>query len=88
MKKIADILRLYLPSKAIAHGAMVELAKPLYMGRPQGKIALMIVFWKAAKESGDLDLVQKAVDGIKELAEKTGFKELYSMVKKQCFNDI
>ena len=89
MRKIVDILRLDLTSKAIAHGAMVELAKPLYMGRPQGKIATLIAFWKAAKEYGDLDLVQKAVDGIKELAEKTGlegFKGLYSLVNGHTGN--
>jgi len=77
--------------KAIAYGAIVELYKPVYMGRLEEKIAALMVLRKAAKESGNLDLVQKAVDGIKELAEKTGlegFKKLNSMVKGQRFNDI
>ena len=53
----------------------------------QLKIATLFALRKAAKKSGNLDLVQKAVDGIKRLAEKTGlegFKELYSVVKGQC----
>jgi len=57
--------------EAITFGAIAELAKTVYMGRPEAKMATLIVFWRAATESGNLDLVQKAVDGIKELAEKT-----------------
>ena len=60
--------------EAIACGAIAELAKTLYMGRPEGKLGTLIVFSRAARKSGNLDLVKKAVDGIKELAEKTGLE--------------
>ena len=77
-KTLLDLKR-----EAIAYGAIVELYKPVYMGRLEEKIATLFALRKAALKSGNLDLVQKAVDGIKGLAEKTGlegFKELYSMV--------
>ena len=64
---------------AIASGAVVELFRPVYMGRPDMKLSILKLFRLAAAASRKSALVVRAVDGIKDLAEKTGlevFKEI------------
>ena len=64
---------------AIASGAVVELFRPVYMGRPDMKLSILKLFRLAAAGARKSALVVKAVDGIKDLAEKTGlevFKEI------------
>ena len=60
--------------EAIAFGAIVDLAKPVYMGRPEAKMNSLLLLAEAARESGKQALRDKAVDGMKELAEKTGLE--------------
>ena len=57
--------------EAIAFGAIVELAKPVYMERPEVKMNSLLLLAEAARESGKQALRDKALDGMKELAEKT-----------------
>ena len=58
--------------EASAFEALVDLDKSLYMGRPERKMANLIYFLKTAAYARRPALVVKAVDEIKELAEKTG----------------
>jgi len=66
--------------EAIAFGAIVELAKPVYMERPEVKMNSLLLLAEAARESGKQALHDKAVDGMKELAEKTGL-EVFKQVE-------
>ena len=61
---------------ATAFGAIVELAKPVYMrrGREELKMAMLMYFLKAAIEYDQPSLNEKAVDGIKEMTEKFGLE--------------
>ena len=58
--------------EAIALGAIVELAKTLYMGGPD--LLLLLLFFAAAEAAEKPALMEKAFDEINELAEKTGLK--------------
>ena len=60
--------------EAIAYEPIVELAKTVYMGRPEGKMASLLLFLQYAAKARNVGLLEKAVDGIKELAEKTGLE--------------
>ena len=65
---------------AIASGAVVELSRQVYMGRPNLKLDILQTFRGVASKARKQALVAKALDGIKELAEKTGleaFKEIH-----------
>ena len=66
--------------EAIAYEPIIELAKAVYMGRPEGKMANLLLFLQYASKARNVGLLEKAVNGIKELAEKTGlevFKETF-----------
>ena len=45
----------------IAFGAIVELAKPVYIGRPEGKMAKLLFLLKAAANARKPALLEKAV---------------------------
>ena len=49
--------------------------KPVYMGRVEVKLALFIIFFCAASRARKPALIKKAVDGMKEVAEKTGLEK-------------
>ena len=61
-------------SEAIAYEPIIELAETVYMGRPEGKMATLLLFLEYASKARKVGLLEKAVDGIKELAEKTGLE--------------
>ena len=71
--------------EVIPYEAIVELDKIVYMGSPEAKMAKLVVrFFKAAAGARRSDLLRKAVDAIKEFAEKTGldvFKEPTRVIK-------
>jgi len=60
--------------EALGFEEIVELTKPVYIGRPEGKMAKLLFLLKAAANARKPALLRKAVDGIKELAEKTGLE--------------
>ena len=68
--------------EAIALGVIVDLAKPVYMGRPEAKMNNFLVLLRAAKESRKHALREKALNGMKELAEKTGL-EVFKHIELQ-----
>ena len=70
--------------RAISYGAIVELAKPVYMGRPEGKMVELMIFLRAAAKARKPALIEKAVDRIKELAEKTGLEVFKKCYKENC----
>ena len=73
--------------EAICWGAIVELAKPLYMGRLDLKMSILINIRKAASKARKPALVEKAVDGMKELAEKTGL-EAFKVILQEIDVDV
>ena len=60
--------------EAVTFGAIVELYKPVYIGNPMVKMNNLGVLARAARKSRKEALLEKALDGIKELAEKTGLE--------------
>ena len=67
--------------EAKAFEAIVELAKPVYVGRPEGKMAKLLFFLRAAANARKPDLFGKAVNGIRELAEKTGLEAFKGIIQ-------
>jgi len=67
--------------EAITFGAIVELYKPVYIGNPMVKMNNLGVLARAARKSRKEALLEKALDGIKELAEKTGL-EVFKHIEK------
>ena len=55
---------------AIVFGVISDLAKPLYMGREAEKMKYLSVLHKAAMNSGDSIIMKKALDDMKELADR------------------
>ena len=68
--------------EAISNGALVELVKPVYMGRPDMKTAILLSLWKSASAAEKPALVEKSLDEFKELAEKTGLEAFKGMLQK------
>ena len=64
---------------AYAFEAIVEAAKSLYMGREEAKMKYYEILFKAGLEIKNQDLLDKALDGIKEFTEKTGLEVLKEM---------
>ena len=60
--------------EALGFEEIVELTKPVYLGRPEGKMAKLLFLLKAAANARKRALFENALDGIKELAEKTGLE--------------
>ena len=52
----------------------MEVAKPLYMGREEAKIQYILLLVNAAIKSSNPALLERALDGAQELAEKTGLE--------------
>ena len=59
---------------AIVFGIISDLAKPFYMGREAEKMKYLFVLHKAATNSGDSIFMKKALDDMRELADKTGLE--------------
>ena len=81
-------LLLYWTRDATAFGAIVELAKSVYMGRGREELKMAMLmyimyFLKAAIEYDQPSLIEKAVDGVKELTEKLGLE-----VFKKTFQEL
>ena len=68
--------------EAIGNGAIVELVKPVYMGRPEMKTAILYSLCKSASAAKKPDLVEKSLDEFKELAEKTGLEAFKGVLQK------
>ena len=71
--------------EVIPYEAIVELDKIVYIGSPEAKMAKLVRFFKSAAGARRSDLLRKAVDAIKEFAEKTGldvFKEPTRVIKE------
>ena len=66
---------------AIVFGVISDLAKPLYMGREAEKMKNLFILHEAAMHSGDLILMRKALDDMKELANKTGLEMMKNAVE-------
>ena len=62
-------------------GIISDLAKPLYMGREAEKMRYLSVLHKAAMNSGDSIFMKKALDDMKELADKTGLEMVKNTVE-------
>ena len=60
--------------EAIFFEMMNDLAKPLYMGRKTEKMKYIFLLFSAARFSDDSILMKKALDEMKELADKTGLE--------------
>ena len=73
-KRDDEMTRLDWTRQALTYKVIVELAKPVYMGREEAKMNNFWILWRAATESRNPALLQKAFDGMKELAEKTGLE--------------
>ena len=76
--------------RATGYGVIVDLAGPVYMGRPEWKMAYLLFFLYAAKNARKPILLN-----IKELAEKTGlevfkkrFQKFYAMAVQEVMNQI
>ena len=68
----------------LAHAleAIVEASKSLYMGREEAKMQYYMLFFRAVVKIKNQDLLDKALGGFKELAEKTGFEVLKELNKE------
>ena len=66
---------------AMVFGVISDLAKPLYMGREAEKMKYLFVLHKAAMNSGDSIFMKKALDDMKELADKTGLEMVKNAVE-------
>ena len=73
--------------EAIGYGAMIELSKSLYMGRPDLKMKDLQLFRKAASKARKPALMEKALDGVRELAEKTGL-EAFKVILQEISVDV
>ena len=73
--------------EAIGYGAMIELSKSLYMGRPDLKMKDLQLFRKAASKARKPALMEKALDGVRELAEKTGL-EAFKVILQEIRVDV
>ena len=67
--------------EAIVLGMMSDLIKPLYMGRETEKLKYLVMLFNAAMHSGNSDLMKKALDDMKELANKTGLEMMKNAVE-------
>ena len=67
--------------EAVFFGIMSDLAKPLYMGRETEKMKYIFMSFNAAMYSGDSILMKKALDEMKELADKTGLEMMKNEVE-------
>ena len=63
--------------KAISFGAIVELSKPVYMGRVEAKMMDLWLLSRAAFKARKPALCKKTFIEIKELAEKTRLKGFF-----------
>ena len=63
--------------EAIVYGALVELSKPVYMGRVEAKMIYLWLLSRDALKAKKPALYEKAFYGIKELVEKTGLKGFF-----------
>ena len=71
---------------AIGDGEVVDLSKSLYMGGPDLKMSILSDFRNTAFKARNPALVEKAVNGMKELAEKTGleaYKRMFQEISQQ-----
>ena len=68
--------------RAIGWGAIVELAKPVYMGRPFMKMNNLLLFFRAGAKASNSALMEKAADGVKELAEETGLEAFKGVLQE------
>ena len=68
--------------EAIGYGAIVELSKPVYLGRPDLKMQNLASFWRAAAVARKPALMEKALDGMKELAEETGLEAFKGILQE------
>ena len=62
--------------QALAFEAMVELAKPIYMGREETKLSYLTLMSMAALKCSNPALLEKALDGAQVLAEKLGLRSI------------
>ena len=67
--------------EAIVTGIVCEIAKPLYMGRETEKMVFLIGLLKAARRSGNSVIRRKALNEMKELADKTGLDIMKNTVE-------
>ena len=68
--------------QAIVSETIFDLAKPLYMGRETDRMMFLVNLYQAAVNSGNLALERKALDEIKELADKTGLEMMKNVVER------
>ena len=73
--------------EAIGYGAMIELSKPLYIGRPDLMMKNLQLFRKAACKARKQALIDKAVDEIRELVKKTGL-EAFKVILHEISVDV
>ena len=73
-KDAKDMTLLDWTREAIGFGAIAELAKPVYMGREEMKMAEVMNFMGAAVKSDKPGLIEKARNEMITLAEKMGLK--------------
>ena len=76
--------------EAVVVGIMSDLAKPLYMGRETEKMKYFFMLFRAAMKSRDSVLMKKALDDMRELAEKIGLESMMNEVETcgMVFNNI
>ena len=67
--------------EAIVAAIMSDLAKHLYMGRETEKMKYFFMLFRGAMKSRDSALMKKALDDMKELADKLGFESMKNEVE-------
>ena len=66
--------------EAIVYGIVCDLAKPIYIGRERDKMFFSVGLFEAAMKSSNSVLKRKALDEMRELADKTGLEMLKDAV--------
>ena len=67
--------------EAVVFGIMSFFLKPVYMGKEIEKLRWLFMLHNAAMMSGNSDLMVKALDDMKELADKTGLEMVKNAVE-------
>ena len=68
--------------EAVVFGIMSFLLKPVYMGKEIDKLRWLFMLHNAAMMYGDSDLMVKALNEVKELADKTGLERMKNEVER------
>ena len=68
--------------QALAYEAIVKVIKPIYMGREETKMRYFMLLSDSAIQSRNPVLLEEALDGAQELAEKLGIRSIVEATAK------